>query len=147
LFGSFSYAVIIACPFYWLDSLTGVDGFYVIADMMIALGYIGECVSDYQLRQFQLRHPKQVCQIGLWRYSRHPNCFFDWLIWLGFAVAVIGQPMVELALLSPILLGYLMIKVTIPMTDRASLKSRGKKYQSYQDKTPIFFPWVSKDHR
>ncbi|MDB2592591.1 DUF1295 domain-containing protein, partial [Gammaproteobacteria bacterium] len=81
-------AMIIACPFYWLDSFTGVGGFYVIAVIMITFGWIGECMSDYQLRQFQLSHPKQVCQTGLWRYSRHPNCFFDWLIWLGFAVAV-----------------------------------------------------------
>ena len=40
---------------------------------------VGEAVSDFQLRQFEAdpANRNSVCDIGLWRWSRHPNYFFE----------------------------------------------------------------------
>jgi len=33
--------------------------------------------------------PKEmgICKEGLWSKSRHPNYFFDLMVWIGFAMA------------------------------------------------------------
>ena len=57
------------------------------------VGVIGETMADEQLKAFRT-HPQnkgKVCNIGLWHYSRHPNYFFEWLIWVGFAIFALGS--------------------------------------------------------
>jgi steroid 5-alpha reductase family enzyme len=53
-----------------------------------------ESVADMQKLSF-LRAMKQagernrVCDIGLWRYSRHPNYFAEWMVWTALVIASI----------------------------------------------------------
>ena len=52
------------------------------------IAVIGESTADAQLAAFK-RDPDnrgRVCQAGLWRYSRHPNYFFEWFIWVAWLV-------------------------------------------------------------
>jgi steroid 5-alpha reductase family enzyme len=54
----------------------------------------GESLADWQLKQF-VRDPEnkgKICQAGLWNYSRHPNYFFEWLVWVGFFVFAWDSP-------------------------------------------------------
>ena len=52
---------------------------------------VGETVSDYQLRRFKAdpANRNSVCNVGLWRWSRHPNYFFEWLCWLAYPLIAI----------------------------------------------------------
>lgn len=107
-------------------------------------GLIGESLADRQLARFRADPARrgQVCQEGLWRYSRHPNYFFEWLIWLGYAVYALGAPLGWLGLLSPLLMWHFLVNVTgIPMTEELSVKSKGDAYREYQRTTSAFFPW------
>ena len=55
---------------------------------------VGELIADRQLSRFRL-DPHQrgaVCQRGLWRYSRHPNYFFEWLHWWAYVCLTINTP-------------------------------------------------------
>ncbi|MBT6178753.1 MAG: DUF1295 domain-containing protein [Deltaproteobacteria bacterium] len=57
-----------------------------------ALGF--ETVADLQKNQFLLdmkksRQRNMVCNVGLWRYSRHPNYFGEWMVWNGLIIAAI----------------------------------------------------------
>ena len=70
--------------------------------LMMALGLAiflvslaGTSVADHQLARFRARpaSQQQVCREGLWRYSRHPNYFFEWVIWCSFAIAALGAPL------------------------------------------------------
>jgi steroid 5-alpha reductase family enzyme len=79
--------------------------------------------------------------VGLWRYSRHPNYFFEWLVWVGFFVFALGSPMGWLAIVSPMIMFYLLMYVSgVPMAEEQSLKSRGDEYRKYQAATSVFFP-------
>ena len=107
----------------------------------------GEALADAQLAAFK-RNPAnkgQVCAVGLWRTSRHPNYFFEWLIWVGFFVFALGSPWGWVAILGPVSILYLLLRVTgIPMTEEQSLRSRGDAYRRYQATTSAFIPWFPK---
>jgi steroid 5-alpha reductase family enzyme len=108
------------------------------------LALIGESSADAQLAAFKRdpSHRGQVCDVGWWRYSRHPNYFFEWLIWIAFALFALASPFGWLGLLSPAIILYLLLRVTgIPLTEQQSLRSKGDAYRRYQARTSAFIPW------
>ena len=114
--------------------------------MLSLVGIGGEWVSDYQLELFKKNnHGKnKVCDVGLWYYSRHPNYFFDWLTWCGFALCGLSANYGWIGLVSPLLLYTIMSNMTGPITERNSVMSRGRAYLEYQKSTSMFFPWFKK---
>jgi steroid 5-alpha reductase family enzyme len=80
-----------------------------------------------------------VCRAGLWRYSRHPNYFFEWVHWWAYVLIGHAAP---LTLLGPAAMLLFLFRVTgIPYTERQALKSRGEQYREYQRTTSRFVPW------
>jgi steroid 5-alpha reductase family enzyme len=124
------------------DSLRWQD--YLGASILIA-GIAGEALADAQLKSFR-RNPANrglVCEIGLWRWSRHPNYFFEWLCWLAYPVIALdpGYPWGIATLLAPILMYWSLVHVTgIPPLEAQMLRSRGERYREYQARTSAFFP-------
>ena len=87
----------------------------------------------------------RVCAAGLWRYSRHPNYFFEWLIWVAWALFALASPYGWLAILCPLLMFYFLFRVTgIPATEAQALRSKGEAYRRYQETTSAFVPWFKK---
>ena len=110
-------------------------------------GLVGESIADRQLAKFRTNpaNKGKVCQAGLWNYSRHPNYFFEWLIWIGYAVFALGSPWGWLGLLAPVLMWHFLVNVTgIPMTEELSVKSKGDAYREYQRTTNAFVPWFKR---
>jgi steroid 5-alpha reductase family enzyme len=108
------------------------------------LGILGETVSDSQLKKFKsdLSNKEKVCDIGFWKYSRHPNYFFEWVIWCGFACFGLTSVNWYYSLLSPLIMFLLLNFVTgVPPSEEQSLKSKGQLYKDYQRRTSRFFPW------
>ena len=108
----------------------------------------GETVADRQLDRFKQNpaHRGRLCDVGLWRYSRHPNYFFEWLIWVAFALYATTAPYGWLAWLSPALILFFLFRVTgIPETEAQALRSRGEAYRRYQQTTSAFVPWFPKE--
>lgn len=114
-----------------------------LAIVVILVAIIFATLADVQLKHFVAAHQGQVCDQGLWRYSRHPNYFFEWLVWVGFALTALATPYGFFALISPLTLYLIMTKITGPMTERGSLQSKPQAYRAYQAKTSMFFPWLS----
>ncbi len=101
----------------------------------------GEALADAQLAAFKRQGGKlgPVCDVGLWRYSRHPNYFFEWLIWVAFALLAGGSPHGWIGLLSPACILYLLLRVTgIPATEEQALRTKGAAYRRYQERTSAF---------
>jgi steroid 5-alpha reductase family enzyme len=104
----------------------------------------GEAMADRQLAQFRSKswNHDRVCCDGLWRYSRHPNYFFEWLHWWAYVIMGVSSPGWLLTWIGPIGMGWALLKVTgIPWTERQALASRGEDYREYQRTTNAFFPW------
>ncbi len=108
------------------------------------LSLVGESIADRQLAAFRSNpdNAGQVCKTGLWRYSRHPNYFFEWLHWFSYPLIALGAPGQWLTWLGPVLMLLFLYRITgIPYTEKQSLKSRGDAYRAYQQSTSAFIPW------
>ena len=80
--------------------------------------------------------------IGLWRYSRHPNYFFEWIHWWAYLPLALETGFWWIAVLVPLALLYLLLCVTgIPPAEAQALASRGEDYRRYQETTSPFVPW------
>jgi steroid 5-alpha reductase family enzyme len=115
-----------------------------------AVGVLGESVADAQLDRFRRAHAgeKKVCDVGLWSTSRHPNYFFEWLVWVGHALHCLAYPGGWIALSGQAIIFLSIWKVTgIPATEEQALRSRGDAYRRYQETTSVFVPWPQKRAR
>ena len=111
------------------------------------IAILGEGLADRQLEQFKSNPENRgkTCMIGLWRYSRHPNYFFEWLIWCSYALFALGSPYGFVSILCPIAMLYTIFYITgIPPTEEQCLRSRGEEYKRYQETTNVFIPWFPK---
>jgi steroid 5-alpha reductase family enzyme len=109
-----------------------------------AVALAGESVADAQLARFK-RDPAnrgQVCRTGLWGRSRHPNYFFEWLLWCAFALMATGTPWGWVSWSAPALMLYFLLRVTgIPLTEKQAVASKGDAYRTYQREVSAFVPW------
>ena len=73
----------------------------------------GEALADRQLAAFKhdSANRGRVCATGLWRYSRHPNYFFEWLVWVAFFVFALGSPWGWVAMIGPASILWLLLRV------------------------------------
>lgn len=117
------------------------------AGLTLGLAVVGAGLADAQLARFKAdpSHRGQVCDRGLWRYSRHPNYVFEWLGWCAFPIGALGHglgsPWFLASLLAPLLMYLLLRHVSgVPPLEASMRRSRGEAYLAYQARTPIFFP-------
>jgi steroid 5-alpha reductase family enzyme len=121
-----------------------------LGSLCFAIAIVGEAVADRQLERFRAdpANRGRVCRAGLWRLSRHPNYFFEWLHWLAYPFFAIGGEYAWLTWFAPVVMYVLMTKVTgIPPTEAQALRSRGDAYREYQRTTSAFFPWFPRSPR
>jgi steroid 5-alpha reductase family enzyme len=113
--------------------------------LILVVGIAGEAVADAQLKRFrqQPENKGKVCNAGLWRWSRHPNYFFQWFGWLAYPVIAIspGYPFAFAALLAPVFMFYVLNHVTgVPPLETQMERSRGEAWRAYAARTSRFFP-------
>jgi steroid 5-alpha reductase family enzyme len=116
-----------------------------IGALIVLIGIGGEAIADGQLRSFRANpaNAGKVCEVGLWRWSRHPNYFFEWVVWLAWPVIAIssGYPWGWLALLGPAFMYWILVHVTgIPPLEEHMLRTRGDVFRDYCKRTSAFFP-------
>ncbi|HME13159.1 MAG TPA: DUF1295 domain-containing protein [Candidatus Acidoferrum sp.] len=124
----------------------GIAEFIGAGIWFVAMG--GEALADHQLKNFKSipGNKGKTCEVGLWKYSRHPNYFFEWLIWIGYAIFAIASPWGFVGILAPVLILYFLLGLTgIPATEAQALRSRGNEYREYQRRTSAFVPWFPKN--
>jgi steroid 5-alpha reductase family enzyme len=107
----------------------------------------GETIADHQLARFR-RHPihsGKTCRQGLWRYSRHPNYFFEWVHWFAYVAMAWGSPTAWLAWSGPIVMYIFLRWISgVTFTEAQALRKRGDDYRQYQRTTPMLIPWFPK---
>jgi len=143
--------ILLALPFLMisLDADRLWSGWESVGLAITLVGIFGEGIADSQMAGFKAKNSdsKAVCQEGLWRYSRHPNYFFEAVIWVGFYLFACGSEWGWATIHAPAMIIYLLLKVTgIPPTEAAAVRRKGAAYLSYQASTSPFIPWPPRKH-
>lgn len=132
---------LIALPFYFIAYKRGNLIVMILLTILIVIGIIGETIADLQLLRHRRKKTGKICQSGFWGYSRHPNYFFECLVWVGFSIMGVSDLKSILSFFSCIMLFSIMWFITIPLTEAQSLKKRGDAFKRYQKCVSIFVPW------
>jgi steroid 5-alpha reductase family enzyme len=123
------------------------QGIEVVGIVVWIIGFIGEAWADRQLATFKDKAENQnkVCREGFWYYSRHPNYFFEFVIWVGYFFFALGTPGGWISFIAPAIMLCLLLKVSgIPLTEEELHKSKGAEYDDYCRTTNPFIPWFPK---
>ena len=109
---------------------------------------VGETIADQQQWNFQQWKKsqsaprRQFVQSGLFRYSRHPNFFFEqaqWWVIFAFGAIAAGS-VAQWTVVGAILLTLLFVGST-RFTESISLE-RYPEYSAYQGTTSAVIPWL-----
>lgn len=116
-----------------------------LAALIVVIAVAGETVADRQMAAFR-RDPAnrgKVADSGLWGWSRHPNYFFEWTVWLAWPAMAFDPFSIAgwLTLPAAILMWWLLNHVSgVPMLEAQMLKSRPDAYRAYQARVSRFLP-------
>lgn len=138
--------IVFSFPFFVLSNLAERLQTWQLGLALIiwAISVTGEAVADRQLTLWR-NDPEnrgRTCRSGLWRYSRHPNYFFEWLHWCSYVPLALGSSWWWLPLLiQALMLVTLLFGTGIPHAERQASLRRGADYHDYQRTTSAFFPW------
>ena len=133
--------------------------FEIVGLIIWILAIIMESVADAQKLSFlrkmsSLGEKNKVCDVGLWKYTRHPNYFAEWMVWNGLVIAAIPSwwaLMTKESLPIWILLGLGLLFVSRIMylslvyltgavpSEYYSLQKRPD-YAAYKERVNMFFP-------
>ena len=105
-------------------------------------GLFFEAVGDHQLARFKADPANRghVMNRGLWRYTRHPNYFGDFLVWWSFYLVAAESGTWWWTIIGPLLMSFLLIRVSGVRLLESSLRSRVAGYEQYVHNTSAFFP-------
>ena len=118
-------------------------GAFVLAGLIWLVAVAGEGLADRQMEAFR-RNPVnkgRTCREGLWRYSRHPNYFFECAHWLAYVPLAWSAPWGWVALAAPLVMASLLMKLSgVPMLEEQMLQ-RKPDYADYVRTTSVLVPW------
>ena len=135
----------------------------IIGFTIFILSIVFETIADYQKLKFLKEMKRQnkknmVCDIGLWKYTRHPNYFAEWMVWNGLIIASIPSYislfdsealwlwiMIGVALLYTSRIMYItLVYLTGAVPSEYYSAQKRPAYKAYQKSTNIFFPGLAK---
>lgn len=138
------FAAVFSLPFLFVAQDDGPVSPLLWIGTVIAIASIAlEALADRQLAAWRAdpANRGKTARNGLWGWSRHPNYFFDWLVWVGFALLGLASPWGWTGLLGPALMLYFLTRVTgIAATEAYMQRSRGEAYARYQAEVSAFVP-------
>ena len=121
-------------------------GAFVLAGLIWLVAVAGEGLADRQMEAFRHNpvNKGRVCREGLWRYSRHPNYFFECVHWLAYVPLAWGAPWGWAALAAPLVMASLLMKLSgVPLLEEQMLQ-RKPDYADYVRTTSVLIPWPPK---
>ena len=135
-------AIVIVMPV--VPILNGAQGANLLTYAGFAIAAFGalfETIADAQMARYKATRTAQdtVMDRGLWRYSRHPNYFGEATFWWGIWIASASMGGAW-TLFSPLLMTWLLTRVSgVPLLE-ADLQQRSPAYREYLLTTPRFVP-------
>jgi steroid 5-alpha reductase family enzyme len=138
----------------WLVSLplqasalshSGLSWLDAVGVLLWFIGILFESIGDAQLSRFKAdpSNEGKVMRSGLWRYTRHPNYFGDFLLWWGFGLIALSAG-AAWSLIGPVLMTFFLLWVSGVALLEKTITRRRPEYEEYIRQTSAFFPWPPK---
>ena len=128
-----------------------------------ATWFVLEHISDLQKQQFLKKaflekKKKQVCNVGFWKYTRHPNYFSEWMVWNAMIISSLSSLIIAFSTDQQVVwiiivvglfyISYIMYTTLVYYTGAVpsefyTLQKRPN-YKAYQEQTNMFFPGPKK---
>ena len=125
-------------PIYFVLTKTVTNYSWILIGATISIcAVILQIISDKQMRDFKknISNKAKIMNLGLWKYSRHPNYLGEVMFWIGlYVMALSVNDIPAWLILSPLSMVVLFVFISCPMMDERSLKKRPG-YKEYMDKT------------
>ncbi len=139
------FNLLLSVPFFIIfrNSDPSIKAIEIVALVIWIIGILGESLADEQLRRFKLNplNKGKICEDGLWNYSRHPNFFFEWVMWVAYFTFALSSPHGLWAIIAPALMLFLLMKVTgIPLMEQRALVNKPEAFRKYMQTTSFFIP-------
>lgn len=137
-------SLVFSLPAFWVLSVNTIYFWQICVAVIIGLSaLVGVTIADHQLLTFKKENPaNKVCNVGLWRYSRHPNYFFEWVHWLVYPILLLNSDFFWNAVAVTLMMLLFLMKLTgIPFSEQQAIKKRGDAYKKYMKQTSQFIPW------
>lgn len=115
--------------------------------VLFSVGFAFEGIADWQLQRFRSNpfNRGKVLDTGLWRWSRHPNYFGEAVLWWGFWLLAVDQPLGWATVFAPALMTFLLLKVSgVSMLDEHMMRTKPG-YAEYLRRTSAFIPLPKQD--
>jgi steroid 5-alpha reductase family enzyme len=115
---------------------------FALAALVWIVSVAGEALSDRQMERFRAdpANRGKVCRSGLWRWSRHPNYFFECLHWCAYVVLAWGMAGWGWTLLAPLVMAFLLLKLSGMPLMEAEMIRRKPDYADYVRTTSALIP-------
>lgn len=141
------YCCEVSPVFFRLENGTATNVVSIIGAIIMALGILLESAADLTKNKFKKEHPKQFCNVGLFKIVRCPNYLGEVLTWTG--VLISGVTALQGGLQWVVALGGWICIVYIMFGGARRLELRQNKnygnnpeYQKYVKSTPILLPFI-----
>jgi steroid 5-alpha reductase family enzyme len=126
-------------PLYHSPSLT-MGPIQYVAILIFIISLIGQTLADWQLNSYKSQGNHGIYRQGLWSISRHPNLFFECVMWVALAAYSLNYSGNIVAWISPLTVWIIIRLMTGPYTERLSLSKHKEVFQSYQNEVPMIVP-------
>lgn len=147
LFQGVTVWVILLPLFFYVASDLKLFSFVSLVGVLLWIkGFVIETLADAQKFRFK-NNPKNkntFIQSGLWKYSRHPNYYGEFLMWLGIYLFTLPTIIANWywGLFSPLYILFILLFISgIPKLEKSYQKRFKKKWEAYKKKTSVFILW------
>ncbi|MCH2211730.1 MAG: DUF1295 domain-containing protein [Fuerstiella sp.] len=135
---------IVSLPLQW-GAITIDSGWHWLRIPGVTLWAIGlffETVGDWQLAQFKANPDSsgKVLDTGLWRFTRHPNYFGDFLVWWGLYFVAVSASGAWWTVIGPAVMSLFLMRISGVTLLEKTLKKTKPQYADYISRTNAFFP-------
>ncbi len=119
------------------------NGLLLLGLLTWVVGFLFESIGDWQLARFKAKAENEgkVMDEGLWRYTRHPNYFGDFLVWWGHWLVSHSLTNQWWTVVSPLVMSVFLMKYSGVGLLESDITDRRPKYAEYKRRTNAFFPW------
>lgn len=140
------FVILLNSFFVFKNQVTTFNFWSILGIMIWSLGFLIESISDNQKFKFKLKNKNKWTDVGLWKYSRHPNYFGEMLCWWGifiFSLFYLNLTNSLISLISPLYITILLLFFSgVPLIEKKYDEKfkDNKEYLKYKKKTNLLIP-------